>query len=65
MTDSKEDEESIESVRQFCANGGCMRTDKVESKLDAGDIQEAESSLRHGLSLNFEVRLPITSSFFY
>jgi len=44
-----------EIVRQLCANGICMKTTEVEAKLDEGNIQEAESSLREGLSLNFEV----------
>ncbi|KAG7644107.1 Tetratricopeptide repeat [Arabidopsis suecica] len=43
-----------EIVRQLCANGICMKTTEVEAKLDEGNIQEAESSLREGLSLNFE-----------
>ena len=43
------------TVREVCANGSCMGTAEVEAKLDEGDIQEAESSLREGLSLNFEV----------
>lgn len=50
-TDNVEDKE----VRQVCANGICMKTTDVEAKLDEGNIQEAESSLREGLSLNFEV----------
>ncbi|KAA8542535.1 hypothetical protein F0562_023687 [Nyssa sinensis] len=32
----------------------CMKTNELEAKLDEGNIQEAESSLREGLSLNFE-----------
>lgn len=44
-----------EIIRQLCANGICMKTTEVEAKLDEGNIQEAESSLREGLSLNFEV----------
>lgn len=44
-------------VREFCANGVCMKATDVEAKLDEGNIQEAESSLREGLSLNFEVGL--------
>lgn len=44
-------------VREFCANGVCMKATEVEAKLDEGNIQEAESSLREGLSLNFEVSL--------
>uniref|UniRef100_A0A1J3G1H9 Tetratricopeptide repeat protein 7A n=1 Tax=Noccaea caerulescens TaxID=107243 RepID=A0A1J3G1H9_NOCCA len=43
-----------EISRQLCANGICMKTTEVEAKLDEGNIQEAESSLREGLSLNFE-----------
>ncbi|KAL8464974.1 hypothetical protein ACS0TY_034452 [Phlomoides rotata] len=43
------------AVRQVVANGICMRTCVVEAKLDAGNIQEAESVLRDKLSLNFEV----------
>ncbi|XP_058777547.1 protein NPG1-like [Vicia villosa] len=42
------------SVREFRANGSSMITSEVEAKLDEGNIQEAESSLREGLSLNFE-----------
>ncbi|KAH6771794.1 tetratricopeptide repeat protein [Perilla frutescens var. frutescens] len=40
--------------RQFVANGISMKTNEVEAKLDEGNIQEAESALRDGLSLNFE-----------
>lgn len=43
------------SVRQFVANGVSIPTSEVEAKLDEGNIQEAESALRDGLSLNFEV----------
>ncbi|KAK1384076.1 O-linked n-acetylglucosamine transferase, ogt [Heracleum sosnowskyi] len=39
---------------QLCANGSWMKTSVVEEKLDEGNIQEAESALREGLSLNFE-----------
>lgn len=42
--------------RKICANGSCVQTDMVEAKLDAGHIDEAESDLREGLSLNSEVR---------
>ncbi|KAG6661763.1 hypothetical protein CIPAW_03G197900 [Carya illinoinensis] len=41
-------------VREVFANGVSMKTAEVEAKLDEGNIQEAESSLREGLSLNFE-----------
>ncbi|GMP59526.1 hypothetical protein CsSME_00022781 [Camellia sinensis var. sinensis] len=44
----------MEEVREVCGNGLCMKTTQVEAKLDQGNIHEAESSLREGLSLNFE-----------
>ncbi|KAJ9147118.1 hypothetical protein P3X46_029316 [Hevea brasiliensis] len=50
---SSENEEQ-KLVRELCANGICMQTTEVEAKLDEGNIQEAESSLREGLQLNFE-----------
>lgn len=43
------------TVQEFCANGICIKTTEVEAKLDEGNLQEAESSLREGLSLNSEV----------
>ncbi|KAM3714289.1 hypothetical protein ACB098_01G323000 [Castanea mollissima] len=43
-----------EWVREVSANGISMKTTEVEAKLDQGNIQEAEASLREGLSLNFE-----------
>ncbi|KAL0312904.1 UNVERIFIED_CONTAM: protein NPG1 [Sesamum radiatum] len=46
--------ENDPSVRQLVANGARMRTNVVEAKLDEGNIQEAESALREGLSLNSE-----------
>ncbi|KAF6141185.1 hypothetical protein GIB67_018275 [Kingdonia uniflora] len=42
------------AVREVCANGLSIKTAEVEAKLDQGNIQEAESSLREGLSLSFE-----------
>lgn len=42
------------SVRQVSVNGVCMRTTIVEANLEEGNIHEAESALRDGLSLNFE-----------
>ncbi|KAL5540154.1 hypothetical protein UlMin_044033 [Ulmus minor] len=42
------------AIREVRANGNCMKATDVEAKLDEGNIQEAESSLREGLSLNFE-----------
>lgn len=53
------------SVRQVCANGICMETNVVEAKLDEGNIQEAESALREGLSLNFEVSNVQSLCFFF
>lgn len=50
-------ESGEEVFREFSANGIFMKTTEVEAKLDEGNIQEAESSLREGLSLNFEVSL--------
>ena len=52
--DSGEYDQEMAS-REVCANGVCMKATDVEAKLDEGNIQEAESSLREGLSLNFEV----------
>ncbi|KAF8093971.1 hypothetical protein N665_0373s0028 [Sinapis alba] len=49
-----ENGEEGEITRQLCANGLCMKTTEVEAKLDEGNLQEAESSLREGLSLNSE-----------
>lgn len=57
--------EGDQSVRQVCANGVCMKTNVVEEKLDEGNIQEAESALRDGLSLNFEVGFVKTYEFNY
>ncbi|XP_043690319.1 protein NPG1-like isoform X2 [Telopea speciosissima] len=48
-----EDDMSVQ-VREVRANGLSMKTSEVEAKLDEGNILEAESSLREGLSLNFE-----------
>ncbi|KAK9691358.1 hypothetical protein RND81_09G192100 [Saponaria officinalis] len=48
------DHEEEVGEREFCANGNFMKTAEIEAKLDEGNIQEAESSLREGLSLNFE-----------
>ncbi|KAL3647293.1 Protein npg1 [Castilleja foliolosa] len=46
--------ENDPSVRQIVSNGISFKTNVVEAKLDEGNIQEAESALRDGLSLNFE-----------
>ncbi|KAL6134990.1 hypothetical protein ACLB2K_067218 [Fragaria x ananassa] len=41
-------------VVEFSANGNSMKATNVAANLDEGNIQEAESLLREGLSLNFE-----------
>lgn len=51
---STTDSEGELSFGEVRANGLCMKTTEVEAKLDEGNIEEAESSLREGLSLNFE-----------
>ncbi|RWW26481.1 hypothetical protein GW17_00009126 [Ensete ventricosum] len=51
----EEDEMSVKE-REVSVNGLSIKTSEVEAKLDDGNIQEAESSLREGLSLNYEVR---------
>lgn len=38
-------------------NDMCRKSLELEAKFDEGNIQEAESSLREGLSLNYEVIL--------
>lgn len=43
------------SVREFYANGIRMSTSEVEAKLDQGNIEEAESALKEGLSITSEV----------
>lgn len=55
MAEDDSQSQELATVRELCANGVCMRTTDVEAKLDEGNIHEAESSLREGLSLNFEV----------
>ncbi|XP_057954944.1 protein NPG1 [Malania oleifera] len=52
--DNSDDDDDVVSVRELCANGVCIRAAEVEAKLDDGNILDAESSLREGLSLNFE-----------
>lgn len=54
MADDNAQSQECATVRELRANGVCMATTDVEAKLDQGNIQEAESSLREGLSLNFE-----------
>ncbi|CBI20784.3 unnamed protein product, partial [Vitis vinifera] len=41
-------------VRELCVNGTCVKTDEFEAKLDEGNIEEAESSLRETFSLSSE-----------
>lgn len=57
MAETNENDGGECLVREFSANGIRMETTEVEAKLDQGNIEEAESSLREGLSLNFEVCL--------
>ncbi|KAG0475932.1 hypothetical protein HPP92_012773 [Vanilla planifolia] len=55
--DDGEVEEDVEmpmSVRELSANGRSVDASEIEAKLDLGNIEEAESSLREGLALNFE-----------
>ncbi|XXG79015.1 hypothetical protein AAC387_Pa09g0176 [Persea americana] len=54
MRERNKSEEDEMSSNEVCLNGMCMRRSTVDAKLDAGDIHEAESSLREGLSLNYE-----------
>ncbi|XVE86257.1 hypothetical protein DITRI_Ditri18aG0020900 [Diplodiscus trichospermus] len=54
MADDDTQSQECAAVRELRANGVSMATTDVEAKLDEGNIQEAESSLREGLSLNFE-----------
>ncbi|CAI8608844.1 unnamed protein product [Vicia faba] len=53
------------AVREFCANGTCMNTNEVEAKLDEGNIQDAETALREGLSLNSEEARALLGKFEY
>lgn len=57
MRERNKSEEDEMSSNEVCLNGMCMRSSTVDAKLDVGDIHEAESSLREGLSLNYEVNL--------
>lgn len=58
--DSHTQSQECGTVREFSANGVSMSTSDVEAKLDQGNIEEAESSLREGCSLNFEVRFIVS-----
>ncbi|XP_077240464.1 tetratricopeptide repeat (TPR)-containing protein isoform X2 [Tasmannia lanceolata] len=53
-TSASNENENENEVGEICVNGICMQTTEVEAKLDEGNILEAESSLRQGLSLNSE-----------
>ncbi|KAG1326083.1 protein NPG1 [Cocos nucifera] len=48
------EEDGMASVWEVSINGLTVKTAEVEAKLDEVNIQEAESSLREGLSLNYE-----------
>ncbi|MFQ6636802.1 hypothetical protein Gotur_027031 [Gossypium turneri] len=56
MADDETPSQTQESstAREFSANGTSMSTTDVEAKLDKGNIEEVESSLRERLSLNSE-----------
>ncbi|XP_052481188.1 protein NPG1 [Gossypium raimondii] len=56
MADDETPSQTQESstAREFSANGTSMSTTDVEAKLDKGNIEEAESSLRERLPLNSE-----------
>lgn len=43
------------AVWQFSGNGVCVKAATIEEKLDAGKIQEAESTLCEKLSISSEV----------
>lgn len=45
------------ATREFSASGFSSRTGEADCRPDHGNIEEAESSLREGLSLNYEVGL--------
>lgn len=52
-----QEEEEVEmpiSVRELSANGRSVNASEIEAQLDLGKIDDAESSLREGLALNFE-----------
>jgi len=44
----------VMACKEVSANGFSAKTTEVETKLDEGNIEEAESSLREALSLNYE-----------
>lgn len=46
--------ENVMAFKEVSSNGFSAKTTEVESKLDEGNIEEAESSLREALSLNYE-----------
>lgn len=49
------DKNERETSREVCANGNSINAAELEAKLDAGNVQEAETTLRDGLSLSSEV----------
>lgn len=58
---SEEDSQLVSepAVWQFCVNGACVKATAIEEKLDAGKIQDAESTLCEKLSINSEVWLSL------
>jgi len=55
--ESLNDHEEEEGEPEFRANGNSVKIVEIEAKLDKGGIEEAESSLREGLSIKSEVNL--------
>jgi hypothetical protein len=49
-------------TRDFSVSGLSSRTGDLDSRFDEGSIEEAESSLREALSLNYEVCLSFMAS---
>lgn len=48
-----------------CSDSGySSQNGEVEQRLDTGNIEEAESSLREGVCLNYEVGLSLSSCLF-
>ncbi|XP_057857683.1 protein NPG1 isoform X2 [Cryptomeria japonica] len=54
MVDEGDVAENVMAFKEVSANGFSAKTTEVETKLDEGNIEEAESSLREALSLNYE-----------
>jgi len=57
QSESLNDHEEEKGEPEFRANGNSVKIVEVEAKLDNGHIEEAESLLLEGLSINSEVNL--------